>query len=125
MSGHVFISHSSHDDAVVAELRVALEGLGISTWVDSRQLRGGDDLKPEILRAIEEARFVLAVLGPQTVNSSRVRMEIRHALELVLELEGSGIDTTGGQYRATAGGSWRRAGRSLRPRRSVGAGVHV
>ena len=30
--GHVFISHSTHDDPAVAELRVALEDLKLSTW---------------------------------------------------------------------------------------------
>ena len=80
--GHVFISHSSHDGAVVADLRVGLEGLGVSTWVDSRRLRGGEVLKAEILEAIEEAGHVLAVLGPRTVNSPWVRLEIRHALEV-------------------------------------------
>lgn len=82
MSGHIFISHASEDDNFVAELRQTLEGLGLSVWVDSRNLRGGDKLHPEIARAIEEARQVIVVLSPQTVNSRWVRWEIRKALEV-------------------------------------------
>ena len=47
-SGKVFISHASADDEFVKELRQALEGLGIGVWVDSRELRGGAKLAPDI-----------------------------------------------------------------------------
>ena len=68
-SDFVFISHASADDGFVKDLRVALEGQGITVWVDSRNLRGGNKLAPEIEQAIEQARQVLVVLSPQTVNS--------------------------------------------------------
>ena len=38
------------------ELRRALEGQGLSVWVDSRQLRGGSKLAAEIEAAIEFAK---------------------------------------------------------------------
>jgi hypothetical protein len=81
-SNLIFISHTSDDDPFVAELRVALEGLGLSVWVDSRNLRGGDKLAAEIEQAIEQARQVLVVLSPQTVNSPWVREEIQKALQV-------------------------------------------
>jgi len=80
LPGHVFISHTTHDDNAVAEIRTLLESLGLPTWVDSRRLRGGDELAPEIAKAIEDAGYVLAVLGPRTVNSPWVKREIDHAL---------------------------------------------
>ena len=52
-SKHVFISHASVDDGFVKELRLALEGLKIPVWVDSRKLRGGDTLEGEIETAID------------------------------------------------------------------------
>ncbi|HEV3470743.1 MAG TPA: TIR domain-containing protein [Pyrinomonadaceae bacterium] len=82
MNSHVFISHSSKDDAFVAELRRALEGQGLAAWADSRELRGGDELAPEVERNIEEARHFIAVLSPHAVNSPWVRREIRKALEV-------------------------------------------
>ncbi|HKV39011.1 MAG TPA: alpha/beta hydrolase [Blastocatellia bacterium] len=79
---HVFISHATGDDDFVRELRIALESLKIPVWVDSRNLRGGSKLNPEITRAIEDARQVIVVLSPNTVNSPWVRKEITKALEV-------------------------------------------
>jgi tetratricopeptide (TPR) repeat protein len=81
-SGHVFISHATRDDAFVRDLRLALEGLRIPVWADSRNLRGGDALAPEIARAIQQARQVLVVLSPNTINSPWVRREIHQALQV-------------------------------------------
>ena len=80
--GPVFISHATSDDAFVRELRLALEGLHIPVWVDSRNLRGGSALVPEIAQTIEQARQVLVVLSPRTINSPWVRREIRQALQV-------------------------------------------
>ncbi|HLE82709.1 MAG TPA: TIR domain-containing protein [Thermoanaerobaculia bacterium] len=80
MPGKVFISHSTRDDAVVAEIRRALEGLGHAVWVDSRELAPGAELEPEVQRAIEEARCLFAVLSTHAVNSPWVRKEVQHAL---------------------------------------------
>ncbi len=79
---HVFISHSTHDDDVVAEIRRALEGQGLATWTDSRQLAAGDPLDPAIRRAIAEAHHVIAVLSPKAVSSAWVAKEIAYALEI-------------------------------------------
>jgi TIR domain len=81
-NSHVFISHASADDGFVKELRQQLEAHNIPVWVDSRNLRGGSKLAPEISQAIEQARHVLVVLSPQTVNSSWVRKEIKKALQI-------------------------------------------
>jgi hypothetical protein len=35
----IFISHAGSEDAFVAQLRQALEGQGLSVWVDSRPWR--------------------------------------------------------------------------------------
>ena len=68
-NGPVFISHATSDDTFVRELRLALEGLHIPVWVDSRNLRGGNALAPEIAQAIAQARQVIVVLSLQTINS--------------------------------------------------------
>jgi tetratricopeptide (TPR) repeat protein len=78
----LFISHASADDPFVAELRERLEALNIPVWVDSRNLRGGNKLRPEIEKAIEAAGGVLVVLSPSTINSPWVRSEIKKALEV-------------------------------------------
>src|SRR6185436_448906 len=78
----IFISHATADDAFVAELRERLESLHLPVWVDSRNLRGGSKLTPEIEAAIEQARHFLVVLSPNTVNSPWVRREIKKAQEV-------------------------------------------
>jgi hypothetical protein len=78
----IFISHASKDDEFVKQLRLALEGQGLTVWVDSRNLRGGHKLAPETEKAIEEARQIIVVLSPNTVNSPWVRKEIAKALEV-------------------------------------------
>ena len=86
----VFISHASSDDAFVRDLRQALEALNIPVWVDSRNLRGGNALAPAIAEAIAQARHVLVVLSPQTINSTWVRREVRQALAVQQQRQAEG-----------------------------------
>ena len=79
-SAHIFISHASKDDDFVKELRTALESQRLPVWVDSRNLRGGAKLAPEIEQAIETARWTIVVLSLNTINSPWVRKEIQQAL---------------------------------------------
>ncbi|SDZ83691.1 Tetratricopeptide repeat-containing protein [Thiothrix caldifontis] len=91
MSGqhqHIFISHASADDAFVKQLREKLELHHLNVWVDSRNLRGGDKLWPEVAEAIRTARHVLVVISPQTINSDWVFDEI----ELAEQVEKEGAD---------------------------------
>jgi TIR domain len=70
---HIFISHATADDEFVAQLRKKLEGLDLSVWADSLNLRGGDKLAPTIAQAIEEARQVLVVLSPKRRSAGASR----------------------------------------------------
>ena len=90
MSGYIFISHASADDDFVKELRIALEEHRLSVWADSRNLRGGDKLAPEIKSAITQARHVIVVLSPNTINSPWVRREIQQALQVEKERKDDG-----------------------------------
>jgi hypothetical protein len=78
----LFISHSSQDDAVVRELQQALGDLKEDVWIDSRELRGGDLLWPEIQKAIEEAAAYAVVVSPASLQSKWVGKELRHALDV-------------------------------------------
>jgi len=78
----IFISNATQDDDFVKQLRIALEKLDLTVWVDSRNLRGGKKLDPEIRQAIEQARQFIVVLSPKTINSPWVRQEIKWALEV-------------------------------------------
>jgi tetratricopeptide (TPR) repeat protein len=78
----LFISHSSQDDAFVRDLRTALAEHGQDGWIDSRELRGGDPLWPEIQKAIEAASAYAVVVSPDALQSKWVGKELSHALAL-------------------------------------------
>ena len=79
MSNQIFISHVTADDAVVKELREALEARGVPVWADSRELSGGEPLRTRVQKAIEQAPQFLVILGPKTANSPWVQEEVQHA----------------------------------------------
>ena len=76
----LFISHSSQDDGFVRELQQALRDLGQDVWIDSRELRGGDLLWPEIQKAIERASAYVLVISPASLQSGWIGKELRYAL---------------------------------------------
>ena len=78
----LFISHSSQDDAFVRDLRAALADHGHDGWIDSRELRGGDPLWPEIRQAIMDASAYAVVVSPDALQSKWVGKELRHALDV-------------------------------------------
>jgi len=84
----LFISHSSDDDAFVRELRAALAEHGQDSWIDSRELRGGDPLWPEVQKAIDEASSYAVVVSPDALQSKWVGRELRHALGLQVDRGG-------------------------------------
>jgi tetratricopeptide (TPR) repeat protein len=82
MADHIFISHATKDDPFVAQLRQALELRGLTVWVDSRSLRGGDPLAPEIEQAIRGARAVLVVVSQHSLKSEWVHDEVDYARQV-------------------------------------------
>jgi hypothetical protein len=79
-NGYVFISHTTINDNFVKELRNVLESLGVSVWVDSRNLRYADKLHQKIRDAIQNARAIIVVFSVEALNSEWVQREIRIAL---------------------------------------------
>src|SRR5215471_13493031 len=78
----IFLSHSTHDDAVVAVLREALESHNVSVWADSQRLSAGEALTPRIRQAIADAQHCVVLLSPRACTSEWVRKEIQLALEV-------------------------------------------
>lgn len=78
----LFISHSSQDDGFVRELRAALADHGQDSWIDSRELPGGDPLWSEIKKAIDAASAYAVVVSPSALQSDWVSDELEHALKV-------------------------------------------
>ncbi|MEM9151628.1 MAG: CHAT domain-containing protein [Cyanobacteria bacterium P01_F01_bin.3] len=81
MADHIFISHSTTNDDVVKKLRKLLEIHGQLTWVDSRQLRGGDDVNQVLEDSIRSARHFLVLVSSKAIASQWVQSEVRMALD--------------------------------------------
>jgi hypothetical protein len=82
ISHHLFVSHSSQNDAFVRELQLALSDQGVSVWIDSRDLLPGGLLEPDIKRAIDEAAAFAVVVSPAALQSRWVGKEIAHAIKV-------------------------------------------
>ncbi len=64
------------------ELRTVLDDHGQAGWIDSRELRGGDLLWPEIQKAIEDASAYAVVVSPDGLQSDWVGDELPYALDV-------------------------------------------
>ena len=78
----IFICHAQPDAAFARDLGLVLETLRLPVWNDSRNLRGGNRLAPEVRWAIEQARQVIVVLGLNTGDPTWLRREIEIAQEV-------------------------------------------
>ena len=72
----VFISHSSKEAWIANQISKELEALGARTWLDSKDLRGGDIWQEKILGAIDNCQEGLVLVSPDSVNSWWVAFEI-------------------------------------------------
>jgi hypothetical protein len=79
---HLFISHSTQDDAFVGDLRAALADQGVSVWIDSRELKPGGLLLPEDTKGIDESAAFAVVVSPAALQSKWVGKELRHAIDV-------------------------------------------
>src|SRR5689334_12584237 len=78
----VFISHASPDNPFAQQLHDKLMAHGYDSWIDTRELTGGNGLLPVIKQAIVNSYSLLVVLSPQTINSLWVTREVEYALKL-------------------------------------------
>jgi len=66
----------------VRALRATLADHGQEGWLDSRELRGGDPLWPEIQQAIDDTSAYAVVISTDALQSKWVGRELRCALDL-------------------------------------------
>lgn len=78
----LFISHSTPDDAFVHDLREVLADHGVYSWIDSRQLAGGDPLEPKIKKALDDSSAYAVLISPASLQSKWVAKELQYAIQL-------------------------------------------
>ena len=78
----IFISHGMKYEGLVVTLREAIENQGLKTRVVPEEVAPGDELEANIKQEIKQAGAFIAVIGPDTINSSQVMKETKYALEV-------------------------------------------
>lgn len=84
----VFLSHSSLDKPFVEKVAVDLRRYGIDCWYDGWDILPGDSLRHKIFEeGIQRSTCLLALITPNSINSSWVKRELDAAL--IQELDDS------------------------------------
>lgn len=80
MDRQVFISHSSHDERIAAEICDRFEKSGMRCWMASRDALPGQHFARSIVAAIDDSRLMLVVLSKDANESDHVINEINRAV---------------------------------------------
>jgi hypothetical protein len=86
----LFLSYSRGDAQQADEWVEGLERFGHRVWIDRAGIRGGEQWKATIVRAIEEADALVLLLSPSSARSDNVRREIDLAVaakKLIVPIE--------------------------------------
>jgi hypothetical protein len=78
--GHTFVSYSSHDEVVAADIVGHLERHGQPCWLASRDVDLSDDYSSQIIRAIDRSTHVIVVVSVDANQSPHVRRELDRAV---------------------------------------------
>ena len=81
MARDIFISYTTGDRAIAAELCESLESAGLACWIAPRNIEAASSWTASIMNAISECRIMLLVFSSKTNESEHVAREIIHAVE--------------------------------------------
>ena len=81
----VFISHNSRDKSFVRKLAGDLREHGVGLWLDELEMSPGDSLMAKIASGIEDARYFVLIISPNSVESPWVDKELAAAFALEVE----------------------------------------
>lgn len=80
LTKQVFLSYTSKDRGLAAEILQILSDRGMRVWDDQQQLMAGSNWEREIKDALEKSDSMIALLGPYSFRSSWIRSELNHAM---------------------------------------------
>ena len=76
----IFISHATADKWVARMICERLEAAGLDTFIDDRDIAGGDDIPLMIQAEIRRCAELVVLLTPQSVGRAWVMLEVGMAL---------------------------------------------
>ena len=71
----VFISHSYKEEWIARQIAKEIEALGAKTWLDLKDLRGGDEIRRSIKRGIRASQEAVVLLSANSITSQWVIYE--------------------------------------------------
>jgi hypothetical protein len=71
----VFISHSSKERWIAGQISKEIKALGAETWLDLKDLRGGDEIRRSIKRGIRASHEAIVLLSANSITSQWVIYE--------------------------------------------------
>jgi len=80
MTSHVFVSYKHEQQDFVEMLNRQLQAAGFTLWVDSEQLRAGENWRESINAAIKDSFALILVVSPESKASQYVTYEWAYAL---------------------------------------------
>ena len=72
----VFISHSSKELWIAGQIAKEIELLGAKSWLDKKDLRGGDEIRRTVKRGIRSSQEAVILLSAQSITSQWVIFEV-------------------------------------------------
>lgn len=78
----VFISHSSKEKWIAGQISKEIRSLGAETWLDLKDLRGGDEIRRSIKRGIRASQEAVVLLSSHSITSQWVVYEVGIAVAL-------------------------------------------
>jgi hypothetical protein len=82
----IFISHSSHDKWIARRISQDLEALGVTTFLDEKDIETGDSIDDSIQEHLKECDEIVMLLSPSALDSHWVLLEIGGARVLGMRL---------------------------------------
>ncbi|HZT61330.1 MAG TPA: toll/interleukin-1 receptor domain-containing protein [Pyrinomonadaceae bacterium] len=72
----VFISHSSKERWIAGQISKEIKALGAETWLDLKDLHGGDEIRRSIKRGIRASNEAVVLLSSHSITSQWVVYEV-------------------------------------------------
>lgn len=79
MNSHVFVSYKHEEQEFVEMMIRQLQAAGFKVWIDTEQLRAGENWREAINYAIKEAFALILVISPEAKSSQYVTYEWAYA----------------------------------------------
>ena len=72
----VFISHSLKEEWIAGQISKEIIALGAKTWLDLKDLHGGDEIRRSIKRGIRASQEAVVLLSANSITSQWVSYEV-------------------------------------------------